>query len=76
MTHVKQLIELWLKEANALELKAIQADSETELSLQLRLRAHQYRMFACQLEIALVEDELEAAGFTHPILDQTPARNN
>ena len=71
MTHIKALAERWLGEANDWELEAIEADDNERLALDYKLRANHLRMRAAELEVAILEDEIDA----NPVIVQTPSRS-
>ena len=74
MTHVKALAERWLGEANDWELEAIGEEGNERMALDYKLRANQLRMRAAELEVAILEDEIDAGAF-NPVAAQTPSRS-
>lgn len=74
MKHVRALMDRWLQEAHEGELLAIKSKDDRE-ALDLRMRANQFRLRACELDIAIQMDEREAFLEDNPILEQTIARN-
>lgn len=61
MKAIKKLAERWDKEAHAYELEAIQASEHDEaLETALKKRAAETRQRACELEVAMLQDELDS----------------
>jgi len=74
MNHIKALAERWLTDAHNLEMEAIQAELGSLTELRLKMNANQFRLRACELEIAMQMDDLVAFAGS-PIFEQTPSRS-
>ena len=72
MTHIKALAERWLSQAHGYELEAISVEERSPwLSKQLEIRAAWHRAHAAELEVAIMEEELDA----NPVIAHTPSRS-